>query len=448
MFTRAFLIVVLLVALPLWSQIGGNERSADSTSRVSDDDRMVTPSPVNIQGYAVALGSETHSNYLSGGLTFNSAYSDNLLGGSGVSPISDVGYSIWPMVTLEKTTSRLQSMFTYSPGFTFYQRTSALNQADQNFGADLQYRVSPHVNISLVDSFQRTSNVFNQFSSASVAVSGSTQAPTTPLIAPIADQIRDISSAEITYQFGANGMVGGSGTFNNLHYPTPSQVPGLYDSTSSGGSAFYTRRVFKKHYLGASYQYQKILAYPTAGWSETQTHAVLLFYTLYLSPTFSISLSGGPEYCESAQPSLPTIQGWSPTGSASLGWQRKRTTFAVSYSRMVSGGVGLVGTYHLSSANGSFRRQLTRRWSVDVSGTYSLYENVEPFLPLSNVYSDPGGHTVLGTAAVQHQISEHLNVGAGYAKGHQSYSRLAVAPVAPNHVWISISYRFMRPLGR
>jgi len=30
-------------------------------------------------------------------------------------------------------------------------------------------------------------------------------------------------------------MVGANGTFSNLHYPNPAQVPGLYDAATRGG---------------------------------------------------------------------------------------------------------------------------------------------------------------------------------------------------------------------
>ena len=51
-------------------------------------------------------------------------------------------------------------------------------------------------------------------------------------------------------------------------------------------------------YFGATYQYQRLIAYPTPGQTETQTHALLFFYTLYATSRFSISFFGGPQYSE------------------------------------------------------------------------------------------------------------------------------------------------------
>ena len=97
-------------------------------------------------------------------MTFSSAYSDNVLGatGSNSGPVSDVSYSVWPTLALDETTTRLHWTLNYAPGFTFYQRTSSRNEADQNASIDFQYRLSPHVTFSAHDGFQKSSSVFNQ----------------------------------------------------------------------------------------------------------------------------------------------------------------------------------------------------------------------------------------------------------------------------------------------
>lgn len=443
MLTRVCLSLALLVAMPVWSQVDTN--ATEAATNPADEARMLTPPPVNGESYPTAVGSETRLNYLRAGLTFNSAYSDNALGGA--SPVSDISYSIWPTIALDQTTSRLHSVLTYSPGFTFYQRTSARNEEDQNVALDFQYRVSAHVTASLRDSFQKSSSVFNQPDPLSAGgVPGSGQPPAVAVIAPVADQLNNRANTELTYQFSRNGMIGASGTFTNLHYPNPAEVSGLYDSSSRGGSAFYNRRLSRKHYIGATYRYSRTLAYPVNGQSETQTHTIFVFYTTYLKPTLSLSFSGGPQHFDVAQSSLPAARSWSPAAAASMGWQGRHTNFAASYSRTVTGGGGLLGAFHSNIANGSARWQLARTWNVGSAASYAIYKNVTPFSFLAS----PGGHTVSGTVSVQHQISEHFNVELGYSRVHQSYNGIAVISNAPdtNREFISVSYRFARPLGR
>jgi hypothetical protein len=440
-----YLAMLLLAAIPLWSQAGSDETAA--ATNPGDNSQMITPPPVSGESYPSTYASAERSNYLRAGLTFNTTYTDNALGGATTNPISDISYSVWPTLGLDKTTPRFHAFITYSPGFTVYQRTSSRNQANQNVGLNFQYRLSPHVTVSFVDSLSKSSSVFSQPDQLSAtSVSGSAQAPTVAVIAPIASQLNNTGNAELTYQFSASTMVGAGGSFSNLHYLDSSQVPGLFDSNSAGGSAFYDRRLSKKHYVGAQYRYQRILAYPTGTQYETETHTISVFYTVYLKPALSLSLSGGPQHTDTPQPPLPESRSWSPAASASFGWQARHTNLAASYSRLVTGGGGLVGAYHSNTVNASVRQQLTKNWNAGAYSAYSIYKNVTPFFLLGS----PGGHSVSGTASVRRVFGQHLNAELGYTRLHQSYSRIALISNAPNtnNEWVAISYQFSRPLGR
>jgi hypothetical protein len=446
MLTRVFVGIILLAACPLWAQDATSGGAEATATGPSSEGAMLTPAPISGQGYSMGFTSETRSNYLRGGLVFSSAYNSDATTGTNGQPISDVSYSIWPTISLDQTRSRLHWVLNYSPGFTFYQKTSSLNQADQNLGVTLSYRLSPHVTLSLRDSFQQTSNVLNQPNSdLSNPVSGGVFVPNNSVIAPIAETLTNNANATITYQFSANGMVGASGTFMNLHYPNQSQVPGLSDSSSRGGSAFYNHRLSKMHYIGATYQYQWFLAYPNGGQSETQTQSVFLFYTVYFKPTFSVSFFGGPQYSNTQQFGLPTSTSWSPAGGASMSWQGKLTSFAASYSRSINSGGGLAGAVEYSTASGSLRRQLARMLSLSVGASYAN-NNILDALPAFN----SGGQTISGNASVQRQFGEHLSLQAQYTRLHQNYSDVAAISSVPdrNLAMINISYQFSRPLGR
>jgi len=302
------------------------------------------------------------------------------------------------------------------------------------------------VTLSVRDTFMKTSNVLNQPTSELASpVSGGVTVPNNSVIAPLADTLTNNANVSMTYQFSANGMIGASGTFTNLHYPNESQVPGLYDTSSRGGSVFYNHRLSKMHYIGATYQYQLFLAYPTVGQSETQAHSVYLFYTLYLKPTFSLSFFGGPQYSNTQQFGLPTLVSWSPAGGASISWQGKLTSFAASYSRTVNSGGGLTGAVESSGASGSFRRQLTRMSSISVGGSYANSTILDPLPTFNN-----GGQTISGNASVQRQIGERLNLQLQYTHLHQSYTEIAAISGISNRnrVAVNISYQFSRPLGR
>ncbi len=431
---------------PLLAAPRGNAPSNDLNNVDSKDDRMQAPPPVSGASYPVAFTSEERSNYLRGGVTFNTAYSDNVLGSATGTPVSDVSYSVWPTIALDTTTPRLHTVLTYAPGFTFYQRTSSRNEQDENVSFETDYRLSQHVTVNLHDSLQKSSSVFNQPGEGlGGQVSGSTLAGNDSVIAPLADRLSNSGNAGISYQYGANAMIGASATFTNLHYPDPAEVPGLYDAASRGAEGFYSYRFSRQHYVGVTYQYQELLSY-VQGTNQAQTDGFFVFYTFYSGPRFSFSLFGGPQYwsagpqyLSATQTPAAAAQSWTPAGGGSLNWQARHNSLAISYSRMVSGGGGLIGAVKLDSASTSVRQQLTRNLSASLAGGYAN----------NDVLADAalGGHSFSGSAALQRQIGEHLNVQAGYTRLHQNYSFTSTNPET-NREWVSVSYQFSRPLGR
>ena len=415
---------------------------------------MLTPPPVSGEAYATAVGVETRSNYLRGGLIVTTSYNDNVLGDL-ARQVGDVGYSIFPTIAIDKTTPRLHYTLTYAPGFTAYQNTSSLDQTNQNVSLNFQYRLSPHLTLALRDSLQKASSLFNQPDSLSEGtVSGSPQPPLVTVIAPVGDYLGNAATAELTYQFNRNSMIGANGGFTILDYsPSPTGEFTLQSSNSSGGSAFYSHRLSRNDYIGVTYQYLGILtypvsrqtAYPVNAKTETQTNTVFLFYTIYLNPTFSLSFSGGPQRFDVVQLPLPVYGSWSPALTASAGRQGPHTNFAVSYSRAITGGGGLVGAFQSNSAGAYARWRFARSWYVGSDAGYRNYKSVTP----SAFLSTNGGHTLYGTVSAQHQLSEHLNVEFRYTRAHQTYSGIPVISIAPdtNREFISFSYTFMRPLG-
>ncbi len=446
MLARAWFGFLLLACTSAWAQVDRNdtEIATDSTEEV----QLQVPPPVSVQDYPSEFAGEAESNYLRAGFTITSAYSNDISGGGGSNPVGGMSYSIWPSLALDKTTPRLHLILNYSPGFTFYQRASAYNQFNQNFVLNLQYRLSPNLTLNLQDTFSKTSNVFDQPNPLSATVvSGSVSTPRVAVIAPVADQLNNGTSAQLTYQVSADGMVGATGTFAEIYYPNQAQASGLYNSHSEGGSAFYSRQLWDKYYIGGTYQYQNTLSYQaTAPSTQTQTQTIFFFLSVYLQPRLSLSVSGGPQHYKATQSPLLTSQSWSPMTMVSLDWQGERTTLGVGYSRIVTGGGGLSGAYHSNTASASATWQVNRAWSTGISGSYGNYKTLTPLF----LQSSPGGHTISGTASAQRLLSDHLSLQFGYSWIHQAYAGIPAISSNPNvnRAFISINYQFARPLQR
>jgi hypothetical protein len=426
-----------------------NQAAAADTVPNFDADRMVIPPAVNGVSYPVLPTSQERSNYLRGGVAFMTAYTDNALDGLSGKPLSDVSYSVAPFLSMDQTTTREHLIFTYAPGYTLYQRFSSLDMADQNASIRFAYRLSPHVTFSASDVFQKTSNVFNQpyLDTAGTVNTGPTL-PNFSVIAPIASELNNVGNVGLAYQFALNDMTGASGTFTNLHYPNPSQVPGLFDSSAQTGLAFEAHRLSSRQYVGIAYQYQRLVAYPAFGVSETQTHAPLFFYTVYPAKQVTLSFFGGPQYSDTEQPSqqLPLKQ-WTPARGASFRWQAHLTSFALSYSHIISSSGGLIGAVKLDNASASLSQQLTRSSSASVSGTYAQNDIVSHFNTSLGIQN---GHSIMGTASLQQRFGQDVAVQLGYARLRQDYGGIPLLALTPNtnREFISIIYNFNKALGR
>jgi len=250
-----------------------------------------------------------------------------------------------------------------------------------------------------------------------------------------------------------NQMVGATGTFTNLHYPDQAVVPGLFDSESQSGSVFYALRVSRVNYVTVSYDYARLLSFPTAGQNETRTQAILFSYTYSPSKRFSFSVFGGPQYADISRSFTSTVrlrrpgsQSWTGAGGASMGWQGKVTSVAVSYSHVVANGGGLMRRRRpipptpLSPAHhpnsGSIlecRVHEQRRDRRIVSGRDRKLQRTRNS----------------GTASLQQQLGQHMSLQLGYTHLHQNYNVAAISATPDtNRELSSVSYEFSRPLGR
>ena len=134
---RLVLLLALCAAIPAWSQATGTDNPGTSTGSSTGGDEqpnspltndgMLTPPPVSGQTYPILTGSEERRNFMTLGATANVAYDDNVEGGyTGVSK-GDMIYSLWPTISLNRSSARLREILNYSPGFTFYQPSTVFN---------------------------------------------------------------------------------------------------------------------------------------------------------------------------------------------------------------------------------------------------------------------------------------------------------------------------------
>src|ERR1700733_8711925 len=335
-------VALLSCSMVAWCQV---EPSATGGTGTTEDDSLMTlPPSVSGSFYPSSVGSEERENTLSGGIIVIATYDDNVLTGEQIQPIAAESYTILPNISISERTSRLRGSLNYSPGFMFYHPTSELNEVTQNAFADFQYRWTPHTTVGLQEMFQQNSTVFSQpytVAGATISDSGSSSSPI--VIAPYLGQLMESTTGHISYQFSRSSMVSASGYYSLFDYSNSALSQGFYNSHGGGGSGSYSRRFGRAQYLGVSYRFATSETTPYPSTTESQFASV--FYSVRLPNHLSLSFNGGPEYTSTTTPGVAPFTSWAPSGTASIGWQRSRADFALSYSHEVTTGWGLLGSF-------------------------------------------------------------------------------------------------------
>jgi hypothetical protein len=434
MLLRVLVCLALLTAVRAWSQAA------------QDPSQMQTPPIVSGGDYPSQAESEERSNFLSAGVHFTAAYDDNVVGAGISKPVSDVTLMVNPSIALNQTTPRQKATLAYNPGFTFYLPTSQLNESNEAVSGSYLYRLAPHANVTATESFFKTAGVFSQSDALSGGVVSGSPTPS-PVVAPYADQLSNITNGGISYQYSLNGMLGGGGVYDKSSFPNQAESVGLSNSSSEGGSAFWSQRLTQKQYIGLKYQYLRGLTSLKTDQIEVQTHAFDPFYAVYFNRTFSVSLSAGPEYASaSGSTSAAAVKSWGPSATVGVGVQGERVNFAASFLRAVAGGTGLQGEFQTTRGNASLRLKASEKWTASVQGVYQILKDAAPELTVNS----GGGHTASGGVAFSRTIGREFAIDFGYNRIHQSYAGVASIENAPNnnHEYVSISYLITRPLGR
>lgn len=443
MLRTACALLAVMTAMPLLSQVEYSEGIIYTLPE--QETRMITPPAVSGVNLQLMNEASERANYLSGGVTLNTAYVSNVQPGETTSPVNDESYSIWPILTLDQRSPRMTRMLAYSSGFTFYQKTSALDSINQSMDASVDYGLSPRLTLSLRDSFRQNSNVFNQPLDATTGTASPPTGGQAPgVILPFEEELKNDVSGIFSYQYAQFSMVGGKVGYASLDFPNSTKGSGLYNSSSESALGFYSWRATLSQYFGAMYQGAKVVTSQLN--STTQIQTLSFFYTFYTGRDITLSLTAGPQYMSFTEPGSSSYQKWTPSLKASVGWETSHIRLTSDYARNITAGQGIPGAYTSNSADASLRYQLASNWVVN---SLVVYENDKNSLP-SSLQNYPGGNTLSATASAEYNMNTYLVMGLGYTHLHQNYSGITEIAHAPDsdRVFFSLSYYFRRPMGR
>jgi hypothetical protein len=142
----------------------------------------------------------------------------------------------------------------------------------------------------------------------------------------------------------------------------------------------------------------------------------------------------------------PTSDSWFPTVVTSLGWQGPRTSFALSYLRVITTGEGLVGGYKSNNVNASGTWKFSRDWHVGASGGYNTIEAQGSLVGLDY----QGGDSFTVGATLRRTMGDHFTAEVGYDRIHENFVGIPIVAESPDsdRAYVTVTYQFQKPLGR
>jgi len=264
-------------------------------------------------------------------------------------------------------------------------------------------------------------------------------------ITPLANRRSSQTVVEMNYHFALRDVVGGSGSFYDLHYSDMiSSSESLVDTRTASGTVFWLHQLFRGDWAGVSYRFQRVTFDPDG---ETRVHTFMVNNTLNMGRGFTISGFIGPEYSDNIDTvtAEPNSGEWALAGGVEGGWRSPRTSVTGGYSRQASDGGGVLGVVRLQNVHGAVRQELFPGWAVTLGanhGDNSSLNDVSPDSPHSIRITSVG-------VTLDHNIGRSLGIQVEYFHDFQSQSGIVTSPDTDrNRFFVTLTYQWLKALGR
>ncbi|MEO8735166.1 MAG: hypothetical protein ABI380_01355 [Edaphobacter sp.] len=215
-----------------------------------------------------------------------------------------------------------------------------------------------------------------------------------------------------TRKINASWAVNGSASWQILHFfgnvgidsseETGSVGPTYRIDGRSSASANATYSYTNDKYFGTSYPFE--------------AEGITLQYQRQVSRFLTVSVSGGPQrtFGSGATSSLipSSITG---VGSASVIYNRLRTSMSVGYARETNSGSGVVLGALTDSISGSLRQQFSRNWQGALTASYSQSSSLSNFAGADQNY-----HSTYGGGQISRRLGREFSAYFSYTAVAQS----------------------------
>jgi hypothetical protein len=397
--------------------------------------------------YAEEAASGNQVSLSMGASTF---YDDNVLQSNKLR-LSDEAASFESRLSLVRQSENLTLSSGYMPYFLLYRQVDQLDRLNHTANLNLTYRLSPHFNLGLHDTFSYQNGAFQSLTGQQIMSGLASPTALNQMIVPYTIRtLLNSSGLNLTYlksrrtsltlaagytqqKFGSQVVAGQSlyntrGVSGNLQYQygiTERTTLGFLllhqDSTYRGGEAF-----------GNNLRFQNESAFVSVG--------------SRLSRTVTVTIFGGPQYVRKIGQSAAAIAGqFQPCGGGSITKEVRSTALDLSVQRSVSSSGGLYTLVKSTTASFKVRRRLVGRWEVNWQGSAARAD--------TSLFHSASGRTdaVTGLFGLDRPLSSGSVFRISYETSHQlSKGNLPISADSDrNRVTAGIDFQLKAiPLGR
>src|SRR6267154_817166 len=381
-------------------------------------------------------------------------FDDNAVLGSLVKR-SDVDYSFSPSVSFVQTRKRLSWGLSYGPGVDISEHRLFSDQFTNDFGGHFTWALSRHGVLSAQQNYILSTNPFQQFGSQPFTTTpGPIVAPNQSIFLSNFRRTSSLSQVQYSYQLSAHTTFGMGGNFGLERYrnTSTSAVPApLINSQIASGQAYISHGFSARNQVGFQYGGQ-VLKFQQVN-ARTTTHSFLIFDEIKLTPNSSVSVYGGPEYSLTSNqvelnlgfflltiPVKANTWSWSAGGTYTL--NRRRGAMVLNYSRRVSDGGGLTGAVELNGGSANFKWKLSPRWNLglDLAAADNQLLAVKTGANELRTYS--------ASVSLSRQLLKQLYMNLFYERLNQTGTLIGLPTGNHDIAGVSISYNFLKPIGR
>lgn len=248
-------------------------------------------------------------------------------------------------------------------------------------------------------------------------------------------QLNNTALGQVTYGLSRVSSLTGSVSYGILRYLDGDFLDN-HQLNLTGG---FDHR-FGRNTMGVSYTYSKFMYDQFE--EDFGTHTIHLTYARRIIGRVSLALRGGPSI-RSTNAGVFSDTNTDFTGSASLQYAGTKTNYALSYSRAVTGGSGVVIGALTDTVSVSGSAQMTRSLTANASGGYTrnsaIYETYSQIVGAGMNYN-----TFFIGAGISRQVGRYMSLAMGY-RGQRQTSDVRTANFTSHAAVVSLQWR-LRPI--